>query len=149
MEKSVASFLDCIKEEFGLEKKEAKQYSPLTLAYIGDGVYELIVRTVLVELANQPVKVLHRKASTIVKAEAQARLIHEIMDSLTQEELAIYKRGRNAKSATSAKNASIADYRTATGLEALMGYLYMENNTERAAALVKEGLVRLGEWKEN
>lgn len=148
MEKSVNSFLDCVKEEFGLEEKEAKQYSPLTLAYIGDGVYDLIIRTVLVEMANQPVKMLHRKASSIVKAESQARLIHELMDSLTEEELAVYKRGRNAKSATSAKNASITDYRTATGLEALMGYLYMENNIERAVALVKEGLVRLGEWKE-
>lgn len=148
MEKSVNSFLDWIKTEFNLEDKEAKQYSPLTLAYIGDGVYDLIIRTVLVEQANQPVNKLHRKASSIVKAESQARLVHEIMDSLTEEELAVYKRGRNAKSATSAKNASITDYRTATGLEALMGYLYMENQIGRAVALVKEGLLRLGEWKE-
>lgn len=148
MEKSVGSFLDCVKKEFELEEREAKQYSPLTLAYIGDGVYDLIVRTILVELANQPVKFLHRKASSIVKAEAQARLVHEIQEKLTPEELAVYKRGRNAKSATSAKNASIADYRTATGLEALMGYLYMENKMERAVALVREGLTRMGEWKE-
>lgn len=148
MEKSVNSFLDCIKTEFNLEDKEAKQYSPLTLAYIGDGVYDLIIRTVLVEQANQPVNRLHRKASSIVKAESQAKLIHEIMDSLTEEELAVYKRGRNAKSATSAKNASITDYRTATGLEALMGYLYMENEMERAVALVRLGLTRLGEWEE-
>lgn len=148
MEKSVGSFLDCVKNEFHLKEREAKQYSPLTLAYIGDGVYDLIIRTVLVELANQPVKMLHRKASSIVKAESQARLIHEIWDKLTEEEQAVYKRGRNAKSATSAKNASITDYRTATGLEALMGYLYMENQMERAVALVKDGLIALGEWKE-
>lgn len=148
MEKSVNSFLDCIKTEFNLENKEAMQYSPLTLAYIGDGVYELIIRTVLVEQANQPVNRLHKRASSLVKAETQAKLIYALMDSLTEEELAVYKRGRNAKSATSAKNASITDYRTATGLEALMGYLYMENKVERAVALVKEGLISLGEWKE-
>lgn len=148
MEKGIEdSFLDCVKREFQLEEKEAKQYSPLTLAYIGDGVYDLIIRTVLVEMANQPVKILHRKASAIVKAQTQARLAHEIADSLTEEEMAVYKRGRNAKSATSAKNASITDYRTATGLEALMGWLYMENNVERAVALTKEGLIRLGEWE--
>lgn len=140
--------MDCIKTEFNLENKEAMQYSPLTLAYIGDGVYELIIRTVLVEQANQPVNRLHKRASSLVKAETQAKLIYALMDSTTEEELAVYKRGRNAKSATSAKNASITDYRTATGLEALMGYLYMENKVERAVALVKEGLISLGEWKE-
>lgn len=143
MEKGVGSFLDCVKKEFQLEDKEAKQYSPLTLAYIGDGVYDLVIRTILVETANQPVKNLHQKASSIVKAGAQARLAHEILDRLTEEEMSIYKRGRNAKSATSAKNASITDYRTATGLEALMGYLYMENKMERAVALIREGLARV------
>jgi ribonuclease-3 family protein len=148
MEKSVGSFLDCVKKGFSLEKKEAKQYSPLTLAYLGDGVYDLIIRTLLVEQANQPVKALHRKASAIVKAQSQARLLHEITELLTEEELSVYKRGRNAKSATSAKNASIGDYRVATGLEALFGYLYLENRMERAVALVRQGLIRLGEWKE-
>lgn len=149
METGVSSFLDCVNKEFLLGEKEAKQYSPLTLAYLGDSVYDLAIRTVLVELANQPVNHLHRKASSIVKAESQARLLHEILDELSEEELAIYKRGRNAKSASSAKNASVIDYRTATGLEALMGYLYLENRMERAIALLKEGLVRMGEWNRN
>ena len=140
MEKSVKSLLDKIQDTFELQPVMAKQYSPLTLAYIGDAIYDLIIRTMLVEHGNAPVNKLHRKASSFVKAEAQARLIHQIEDELTEEELAIYKRGRNAKSATSAKNASVLDYRTATGFEALMGYLYLDNQIDRALWLVQYGL---------
>ena len=142
MEKSISLF-DEIREQFGIGEVEAKQYSPLTLAYIGDGIYEIIIRTILVGQANAPVNILNKKASSIVKAEAQANLIHAIEEDLTEEELAVYKRGRNAKSATSAKNASIRDYRIATGFEALMGYLYMDNQMERALELVKLGLERI------
>lgn len=142
MEKSISLF-EQIRQEFGIEKVEAKQYSPLTLAYIGDGIYEIIIRSILVGKANAPVNVLNKKASSIVKAEAQANLIHAIEEELTEEELAVYKRGRNAKSYTSAKNASIRDYRTATGFEALMGYLYMDNQMDRALELVKLGLERI------
>ncbi len=143
MEKSVISLFDQIKGTFGLENVDAKQYSPLTLAYIGDGIYEIIIRTILVEHGNAPVNKLHQKASSLVKAQAQANLIHIIEKELTEEELAVYKRGRNAKSATSAKNASIQDYRTATGFEALVGYLYLDNQMERALKLVKLGLERI------
>ena len=146
MEKSISLF-DQIREVFDVEEVEAKQYSPLTLAYIGDGIYEIIIRTILVGQANAPVNVLNKKASSIVKAEAQANLIHAIEEELTEEELAVYKRGRNAKSYTSAKNASIRDYRTATGFEALMGYLYMDNQMDRALELVKLGLARIKEKK--
>ena len=146
MEKSISLF-DQIREVFEVEEVEAKQYSPLTLAYIGDGIYEIIIRTILVGQANAPVNVLNKKASSIVKAEAQANLIHAIEEELTEEELAVYKRGRNAKSYTSAKNASIRDYRTATGFEALMGYLYMDNQMDRALELVKLGLARIKEKK--
>lgn len=145
MEKSVSLF-DQIREQFGVEKVEAKQYSPLTLAYIGDGIYEIVIRTILVGKANAPVNILNRKASSIVKAEAQANLIHAIEEELTEAEMAVYKRGRNAKSYTSAKNASIRDYRTATGFEALMGYLYMDNQMERALELVQLGLERTQGW---
>ena len=143
MEKSVISLFDQIKDIFALEDVEAKQYSPLTLAYIGDAVYEIIIRTILVEHGNAPVNKLHQKASSLVKAQAQANLIHLIEKDLTEEELSVYKRGRNAKSATTAKNASIRDYRTATGLEALVGYLYLDNQMERALKLVKLGLERM------
>ena len=143
MEKSVISLFDQIKDIFELEDVEAKQYSPLTLAYIGDAVYEIIIRTILVEHGNAPVNKLHQKASSLVKAQAQANLIHLIEKDLIEEELSVYKRGRNAKSATTAKNASIRDYRTATGLEALVGYLYLDNQMERALKLVKLGLERM------
>lgn len=143
MEKSVISLFDQIKDIFELEDVEAKQYSPLTLAYIGDAVYEIIIRTILVEYGNAPVNKLHQKASSLVKAQAQANLIHLIEKDLIEEELSVYKRGRNAKSATTAKNASIRDYRTATGLEALVGYLYLDNQMERALKLVKLGLERM------
>ncbi len=143
MEKSISSLFDQIKNVFELEDVEAKQYSPLTLAYIGDAVYEIIIRTILVEHGNAPVNKLHQKASSLVKAQAQANLIHTIEKDLTEEEMAVYKRGRNAKSATTAKNASIQDYRTATGLEALIGYLYLDNQMERALRLVKLGLEQM------
>lgn len=142
MEKSLG-LLDLINAQFGLEDVEAKQYSPLTLAYIGDGVYEIIIRTILVEKANAPVNILNKKACALVKAQAQANLLHAIEADLKEEELAVYKRGRNAKSATSAKNASIRDYRIATGFEALMGYLYLDKQMERALELVRLGLLRL------
>ena len=138
MEKSISLF-DQIREQFGIEEVEAKQYSPLTLAYIGDGIYEIIIRTILVGQANAPVNILNKKASSIVKAEAQANLIHAIEEDLTEEELAVYKRGRNAKSATSAKNASIRDYRTATGFEAVLGYLYLIGDIDRLNFLLNKG----------
>ena len=144
MEKGISLF-DQIREVFAVEEVEAKQYSPLTLAYIGDAVYEIIIRTVLVGYANAPVNMLNKKASSLVKAQAQANLIHALEEDLTEEELAVYKRGRNAKSATTAKNASIKDYRTATGFEALIGYLYMSNQMDRALELVKCGLNKLEE----
>ena len=115
------------------------------MAYIGDGVYELIIRSILVGKGNCPVNKLHRKSSSLVKASAQAELIHNIMEDLTEEEKTIYKRGRNAKSYTTAKNATMIDYRTATGLEALVGYLYLTEQMDRLLILIKTGLSRMGE----
>lgn len=127
-------------ERFSLKEQDAKQYSPLTLAYIGDGVYELIVRTILVERGNAPVNVLHKHASRLVKAEAQKEAYHRIKELLTEEELSVFKRGRNAKSYTSAKNATIGDYRVATGFEALFGYWYLTGQTERMLRIAKAGM---------
>ena len=115
------------------------------MAYIGDGVYELIIRSILVGKGNCPVNKLHRKSSSLVKASAQAELIYSIMEDLTEEEKTIYKRGRNAKSYTTAKNATMIDYRTATGLEALVGYLYLTEQMDRLLILIKTGLSRMGE----
>lgn len=116
-------------------------YSPLTLAYIGDGIYEIVVRTVIVDEANRQVNKIHKAASNLVKAETQAKMIHLIMDDLTEEEVRIYKRGRNAKAVTRAKNASMSDYRTATGFEALMGWLYLTGQSERMMKLIKKGIM--------
>lgn len=120
--------------------KECSTYSPLTLAYLGDAVYEIVIRTLVVEGNRGAVKSLHRRTSGLVNARAQAAIAHAIKAELTEEELSIYKRGRNAKSNTSAKNASIHDYRIATGLEALMGYLYLNGNMDRCLELIQHGL---------
>ncbi|MGP1612768.1 MAG: Mini-ribonuclease 3 [Catonella sp.] len=125
---------------FGIESKDLRSFSPLTLAYIGDAVYEIIVRTIIVEKGNAPVNKLHHKASSLVKALAQREAMEKILPFLTEEEETVYKRGRNAKSYTSAKNASIIDYRVATGFEALVGFLYLAGRNARLLELVKVGV---------
>lgn len=141
-ENNTGDFLGNVEKYFGQPKLKPEQYSSLGLAYIGDGVYDLIIRTIVIGLGNGKVKNFHRLTSSVVKAEAQARLVKEILELLDENEMAIYRHGRNAKSATSAKNASIVDYRVATGFEALLGYLYLKHQMDRALALVKEGLER-------
>ncbi|MBP3468549.1 MAG: ribonuclease III [Lachnospiraceae bacterium] len=137
------SFLTQIKEEFQLGEQELNSYSPLVLAYIGDCVYELLVRTLLVGKANCQVSKLHKKAIDYVKAETQAAMIAALMDELTEEEQDVFRRGKNAKPHTIPKNASLSDYRRATGMEAVIGYLYLKDETERVIELVKLGLDRL------
>lgn len=139
MEKSIG-FLNLIKESFDLKEVDIRTYSPLTLAYIGDAVYDLIFRTVVVERGNTSPNKLHQRTVQYVKAPAQALLAEAIMDELTAEELAVYKRGKNAKPYTMAKNATMAEYKKATGLEALVGFLYLTNRMERALELIQYGL---------
>ena len=98
-------------ETFGLEEQDLRTYSPLTLAYIGDAIFELVVRTVLVERKNTQAEKLHKAATKIVKAETQALMIEVLKEELTEEEMAVFKRGRNAKAVTRAKNASMSEYR--------------------------------------
>ena len=129
-----------LKELFDLKDRDLRTYSPLTLAYIGDGVYELVIRTILVKKGNCPVNQLHKKASSLVKAGAQSKMMELLEPDLTEEELAVYKRGRNAKSYTKAKNASTIDYRRATGFEAVMGYLYLKGDYKRMIDLIRAGL---------
>ena len=129
-----------LKELFHLEDEDLRSYSPLTLAYIGDGVYELIIRTILVKKGNCPVNRLHKKASSLVKAGAQSAIMEVIEEELTPEELSVYRRGRNAHSPTMAKHATMADYRRATGFEALMGYLYLKEDYTRMLTLVRMGI---------
>lgn len=130
-----------IREQFGIEKEaDVRTVSALTLAYIGDGVYELIVRTVMAARMNTRAGLLHRQTSQLVKAEAQSRMMDVLLPRLSAEEESVYRRGRNAKSPTMAKNASVGDYRRATGFEALIGYLYLTDQTARILELVKLAL---------
>ena len=129
-----------LKELFHLEDQDLRSYSPLTLAYIGDGVYELVIRTILVKKGNCPVNRLHKKASSLVKAGAQSAIMEVIEEKLTPEELSVYRRGRNAHSPTMAKHATMADYRRATGVEALMGYLYLKEDYTRMLTLIRMGI---------
>ena len=122
------------------EQKDLRTYSPLTLAYLGDAVYELVVRTALVERGNCPVNRLNKMASDLVKASAQSQMAARIEPILTEEEAAVYRRGRNAHSPTMAKHASMGDYRRATGVEALVGYLYLKGDMARVLELMDKGL---------
>ena len=118
--------------------EKAGLYPPLVLAYMGDAVYELYVRSrIICEHGDMPPRKLHLEAIKHVKAEAQSNSMLKLEPILTEDELTIYKRGRNTKSATVPKNADVAQYRRATGLEALFGYLYISKQSERLDMLMK------------
>ena len=134
--------LDFLLKPFNIEKKEAKEFSPLVLAYIGDAVYELIIRSILVSRGNRPVNKLNKEATSLVKAGAQAEIIKLLSPELSEEEFTLFKRGRNSSPHTMAKNSSMTDYKYATGFESLIGFLYLDNQFERVLGLVKIGLDR-------
>lgn len=138
-------FLAYYKECFGLKKANAGMYSPLVLAYMGDAVYELMIRTKIVNGGNAQVNKLHKRSAALVKAETQAKIIRALEPHLTEEEMAVFKRGRNAKSMTMAKHATMTDYRTATGFEALVGWLFLAERFERLTELTAMGLREIGE----
>ena len=142
MEESI-TLLTKIKEAFACEGQDVRAYSPLTLAYIGDGIYELVIRSVVVERANRSANDLHKKTTRYVKAPAQSAMIEALLPELTEEEEAVYRRGRNAKSYTTPKNADLMDYRHATGVEAVFGYLYLDGKMERAIDLFRLGMAEL------
>ena len=137
------SFLDEIKLDFKIEDVDINTYSPLTLAFIGDCVFDLVIRSVIVCRANRQPNKLHKLKANVVKAQTQSEMAKALMEDMTEEEAAVYKRGRNAHSFSSAKNASIQDYRRATGLEALVGYLYLLNRSDRILELICLGLRKL------
>ena len=125
-----------IKEQFGIKHVDIRTYSPLTLAYIGDGIFDIVIRSVVVGKGNTKANLLHKHTSNIVKAHTQALMIEALLPHLTEEESDVYHRGRNAKSPSMAKNA--------TGLEAVMGYLYLKDDFERVVSLTKLGVELLG-----
>ena len=128
-----------IKEAFNLVGSDPSQYSPLALAFIGDSIYGAIAKTVVVLEGNCPADKLNAKSVKYVKAVSQAKAADYLIDNslLTEEELKVYKRGRNANSPTSAKNAPVGDYRKATGLEAVIGYLYLKGDMDRVMEIMK------------
>lgn len=141
MEKSIGFEFDSyMRELFQMEEVDVRDYSPLTLAYIGDSIYDLIIKSLMVSHGNKQVNKLHKDTSGLVQASTQSLMMRTIQENLTEEEHAIYKRGRNAKSVSPAKNQSITDYRRATGFEALLGYLYLKKDWKRLLDLVKIGL---------
>lgn len=120
---------------FQLTEKEARQYSPLTMAFLGDCVYELLVRSAIVEAGSTPVGNLHSAKIRYVCAGFQAKAADALHDSITEEERSVFQRGRNATGNTVPRNASASDYRKATGLEAVFGYLQLSGNTQRLETL--------------
>ena len=144
MEKDLSEvYLDlggCICGILKLDKVDTKSYSPLVLAYIGDSVYDLIIKIMVISEGNRQVQKLHGDTSAYVNASTQSLIMREIQSHLTEEENTIYRRGRNSKAITPAKNQSITDYRRATGFEALIGYLYLEKKYSRLTELIKIGL---------
>lgn len=148
MEKGVGfDWKSYMREELGMQEVNIDSYSPLTLAYIGDCVYDLIIKTLVISEGNKQVKKLHQETSKIVQASAQSEMMRVIQEVLTEEEHAVYRRGRNAKSVSPAKNQSLTDYRRATGFEALMGWLYLQDDWKRMIDLIKIGLAHLEEEK--
>ena len=124
----------------GKQQRSPEQDAPLTLAYSGDAIYEIYIRTMIVTRANAPVHLLHEKSSALVRAGKQSEIVGILEPLFTEKERQVYHRGRNAKAYTKAKNAGILEYRRATGLEAVMGYLYLKGDLDRIRELLAAGL---------
>ena len=149
MEKSIEWQFDSYMQEiFQMQEVDIKTYSPLALAYIGDCIFDLIIKSLVLNQGNKQVQKMHKETSRIVQASAQSLMMREIRKHLTEEEHLVYKRGRNTKTVSPARNQSLTDYRRATGFESLLGYLYLKKEWKRMLDLVKIGLDSLEtEWE--
>lgn len=146
MEKSVEFGLEhYMKKIPGMGNADIRTFSPLVLAFIGDCVFDLIIKTMVMSRGNRQVHKMHEETSHYVQASSQSFMMRSIQEHLTEEEHAVYRRGRNTRSVTPAKNQSITDYRRATGFEALIGYLYLHGDYERLTELVSIGLRSMAE----
>lgn len=146
MDKSIEWQFDSYMQEiFQMQEVDVKTYSPLALAYIGDCIFDLVIKSLVLNQGNKQVQKLHKETSQIVQASSQSKMMRVIQEHLTEEEHAVYKRGRNSKTVTPAKNQSVTDYRRATGFESLMGYLYLKKDWKRMLELIKMGLDELEE----
>ncbi len=139
-----AGLFAAIRIAFPIKEVDLRTYSPLTLAFVGDGIYDLVIRSLIVGQGNTSPNTLHRNTSHLVRAESQAAMVEALLPELSDDERDWYRRGQNAKPATTAKHASAVDYHKATGFEALLGYLYLTGNEERMLALIRRGLQALG-----
>lgn len=145
--KEAPGVFSVIRERFGIHEVDIRTYSPLTLAYIGDGIYDLVIRSLIVARGNTRAGRLHSNTSRLVNAHSQSMMMEYLLPVLSTDEETVYRRGRNAHSPTMAKNAAMGDYRRATGFEALMGYLYLANRFDRMLDLVGIGLEGLEKEK--
>lgn len=133
--------LKSIQENINVKtEQEVKMMAPLVLAYIGDAVFEVFVRSHLINTSIASVHMYHKRATTYVRAKAQAEAIHELESELTEDEWTIVKRGRNQKSATVPKNADLTDYKYATGFEALLGYLFYIGDNKRLTFIMSKAV---------
>ena len=133
-------FFNTIRGNGMLRDWKAKQCSPIALAFLGDTVFDLYLRTKLVLTSRASANAMHVKASSYAKAASQASMLHAIEETLTQEEHAVYRRGRNAKSFSVPKNANLLDYKVATGFEAVLGYLFLEGQDQRLTEIIEAAL---------
>lgn len=133
----IKNTFDNFLEQFNFSESEINNMAPLVLAYIGDAVYEVFIRTLLISKGNIPVHKLHKLSIEYVKAKAQSDIVHRIMDKLNPDELDVVRRGRNAKSGTIPKNADVGEYKYATGFESLIGYLYLRKDNDRLMEVLK------------
>lgn len=132
------NIIDKVSGAMGCNKKDPRLLNPLVLAYIGDTVYDLYVRTHLLLTSDATAHGLHLMATKRVCAKAQAEAVQRIMPGLTEDEQYIFRRGRNSHMGTVPKHAQMAHYRAATGLEALLGYLYLKGEDDRLNELMGE-----------
>lgn len=139
------SFRKEILQYFPQKEADIRTYSPLALAFLGDAVYSLVVRTIVVSKGNRQAEKLHNETRRYVSAGAQAAIGRAIWEKLTEEEKKIYKRGRNSSPYHHAKHATLADYMEATALESLCGYLYLQDRMDRFLELLEYGITAAGD----
>ncbi|MCR4568616.1 MAG: ribonuclease III [Pseudobutyrivibrio sp.] len=139
-----ANLNEYLNSKFDIEPKDIRTYSPLTLAYMGDAIFDVVIRSILVNKGNTAVNKLHNRASSVVKAGTQAKMAAALLDYFTEAEADWYRRGRNSKPHTKAKNASTMDYLEATGFEAVIGYLYLTGDVNRICELINRGINAIG-----
>ncbi len=144
MEKSInESFVEVINyftDSLKIDNLSKYDYSSLSLALMGDAIYDLFIRYYVMSFGDDKVNNIHGKKSFFVKAKSQAQFIDYYKDQLTEEEYEVYRRGRNKKSNTAAKNSTIVEYRKSTGFEALLGYLFIKNDYQRIITIIDESI---------